>query len=156
MKLYPGEYTPSTLLAIAKSKQYRTAVSPFGMPAGNVVRYVGKAVKWKFVKGESFWKLAETDATVGKIAEGLRKAISISKQAANTYGVAMVRLYDGRTVILPRKVVKQMELAGKEGVSIVNELPYGMSAKEVRKKYGIKGEYKAFAPTVAVAVPAPV
>ena len=49
-----------------------------------------------------------------------------------------------------------MQIAGKEGVSIVSELPYGESAKSVRKKYGIKGEYKAFAPTVAVAVPAPV
>ena len=156
MKLYHGEYTPATLVAIANSKNYRTAVSPFGQPAGNVVRYVGKAVKWKFVRGDSFWKLAESDPTVGRIAEGLRKAISISKQAAGTYGVAMVRLFDGRTVILPRKVVKQMQLAGKEGVSIVSELPYGESAKSVRKKYGIKGEYKAFAPTVAVAVPAPV
>ena len=159
MKLYPGEYTPATLVAIASSKNYRTAVSPFGMPAGQVVRYVGKAVKWKFLRGEDFWNAVESapeDDPLKAVGRGLKKAIEISKAAKNTFGVALVRLHDGRTVILPRKVVRQMQIAGKEGVSVISELPYGMRAKDIRKKYGIRGEYKAFAPTVAVAVPAPV
>ena len=85
--------------------------TPIGMKyedylEGKKVIYIKRAVPWKGLKGAAFWEEAEKH---GRLAEGLRKAIEISRRAAGTYGVVIAP--DGR--ILPAKAVKQMELAGK-------------------------------------------
>jgi len=153
VKVYPNEINLFQLAAIGRTPGIRTGTSPFGMPAGSMVRYIGRSVPWKGFKGDAFWSVAEK---FGSLAAGLRKAIDVSKRAAGTYGVALVTLADGRQVVLPRKVVKQMEAQGKP-VTVISEIPYGMSAREVRKTLGIKGEYKGLAGIAAAAavVPAP-
>ena len=153
VKVYPNEINLFQLAAIGRTPGIRTGTSPFGMPAGSMVRYIGRSVPWKGMKGDAFWSVA---TKYGRLADGLRTAIRISKDAAGTYGVALVSLADGRQVVLPRKVVKQMEAQGKP-VTVISEIPYGMSAREVRKTLGIKGEYKGLAGIAAAAavVPAP-
>ena len=160
VKVYPNEINLFQLAAIGRTPGIRTATTPFGMPPGSVVRYIGKSVSWKGLKGDAFWAWAEkfTPKTgrTGAIAEGLRRAISISKEAAGNYGVAIISLADGRQMVVPRKVAIQMERAGKP-ITIVAERIYGEDARTVRKRFGIRGEYKALvgAPVGAVAVLAP-
>jgi len=159
VKVYPNEINLFQLAAIAQTPGIRTGTTPFGMPPGMHVRYIGKSVAWKGFKKSPYESLDEylrrfaeafkqpvrgrPGETVGQaIANGLKQAIDISKAARGTYGVAVVALADGRRVVLPLKVVKQMQAQGKP-VSIIAEKPYGMPAKEVRKQFGIRGEYKA-------------
>jgi len=161
VKVYPNEISLIGLAQIASNRMFRTGTTPFGMPPGMVVRYVGRAVPWKGLKGDAFWRWAEKEKP--ELARGLRKAIDISKKNAEIYGVALVQLMDGRQMVVPRKVAAQM--AGK-GITIISELAYDRPAgrtkrvpysESVRGKYGIKGEYKALvgAPVGAIAVMAP-
>jgi len=164
VKIYPNEINLFQLAAIARTPGIRTGTTPFGMPPGMAVRYIGKSVDWKGFKKSPYETLEEylrrfaetfkkpvrgrpTETVGAAIADGLRKAIDVSKAAAGTYGVAVVALADGRHVVLPRKVVRQMEMQGKP-VTVVAEKVYDVPAKEVRKRYGIKGEYKALVPMV--------
>ena len=154
VKIYPNEINLFQLAAIGRMKGIRTGTSPFGMAPGAHVRYLGRSVPWKGVKGDAFWSLA---SKFGRLADGLREAIRISQEARRTYGVAVVNLADGRQVVLPLKVVRQMEIAGKP-VSIVSKLEYGEEAYKIRKRLGIRGEYKGLvgATAGAMMVTAPV
>lgn len=172
VKVYPNEVNLFQLAAIGNTPGIRTATTPFGMPPGSVVRYIGKSVPWKGLKGDAFWKFAEeykpkthfgkplTEAErekyKGILADALRMAIDISKRAAGNYGIAVIALQDGRQMVVPRKVAKQMELAGKP-VTYIDERVYGENAYMTRKRFGIKGEYKALvaAPVGAIALAAP-
>ena len=140
VKVYPNEINLFQLAAIGRTPGIRTGTTPFGMPPGAQVRYIGRSVPWKGLKGDAFWSWA--DANKPRLAEGLRAAIKISKGAAGTYGVALVALADGRQMVLPRKVVEQMRAAGKP-VTVIREYEASAPAKDMRKRYGIRGEYKS-------------
>jgi len=104
LKLYPGEYTIMDLLAVSRSPAFRTAVTPFG-PDAMYHRYAGRAVAWKM----------NFNAAPERVKSGLSKAISISKGAAGVRGVALVSV-DGKTMLVPKKVVEQLRAAGKRPV----------------------------------------
>ena len=114
MKLYPGEYTIMDLLQVTASKNFRTAVTPFGEDA-RYHRYAGRAVAWKFA----------FDVAPERVKSGLSKAIGISK-AHREKGVALVRV-DGKTILVPMKVAEMMRAAGKR----VTILASGATAAEI-------------------------
>jgi len=105
---------PVTIEDIARlrmSRDFSPYTTPIGMKyedyvAGKKYIYVKRAVPWKGLRGEAFWEEAKKH---GRLDEGLRRAIDISRQAAGTRGVVIAP--DGR--ILPAKAVRQMELAGR-------------------------------------------
>ncbi len=101
--------TLEEILKLRMSREFSPYTTPIGMKyedyvEGKKVIYGKRAVPWKGLKGNAFWEEAEKH---GRLAEGLRKAINISRQAAGTKGVVIAP--DGR--ILPRKALRQMELA---------------------------------------------
>ena len=104
------------LLEIAKSRDYSISYTPFGR--FGLRTYIRKAAPWKGLKGEAFWSEA---AKHGRLADGLRGAISISKKFANQTGVALVRYIDGSYGIMPYKSAKQSE--GKKIAAIVATAP---------------------------------
>lgn len=71
-----------------------------------------KPCPWKGLRGSKFWEEA---AKHGDLANGLKKAIEISKKASRkesgdkALGVGIAP--DGR--IMPRKAILEMEIAGK-------------------------------------------
>jgi hypothetical protein len=155
VKVPAPKLTPFDLLAIAKTPGIRIAYTPFGEPPGSVKYYIGESVDWKgFKKGaetidEYLKRFAETFGDTGTaIAKGLRRAIEISKDAHETYGVAIVELAPGtpvaRMVTLPLKVVKQMQATKKIKPQIIGPpIEPGKPAKVVRQETGVKGEYKS-------------
>jgi len=147
VKVYPNEINLFQLAAIGNTPGIRTGTTPFGMPPGAHVRYIGKSVPWKGLKGDAFWDFARNyipkrSKNKGALADALSKAIDISKRAAGNYGIAIIALQDGRQMVVPRKVAVQMESAGKP-IQIIAEKIYGEKAEMIRKRFGIKGEYKA-------------
>jgi len=152
VKVYPNEVNMVQLGVIGAMKGIRTGTSPFGMPAGAHVRYIGRSVPWKGLKGDAFWSFAANHVNKkgvrGTLESGLKSAIAVSQKAAHTFGVALAQLADGRQVILPLKVVRQMEIAGKP-ITIVSKLEYGEEAYKIRKTLGIRGEYKGLAGATA-------
>jgi hypothetical protein len=149
--------TPFDMLAIARMPGIRIGYTPFGESPGSVKYYIGRSVPWKGFKKDAaetldnyFKRFKDTFRDMGKaanVADGLSKAIDISKKAAGTYGVAAVELAPGtnlsRVVILPLKVVKQMDATKAKKPFVRAIISPGKSAKEVRKESGIKGEYKS-------------
>jgi hypothetical protein len=166
VKVPPPVITAFDLAAIAKTPGIRIGYTPFGEPPGSVKYYIGRSVPWKGFKkypDEDFDKYAERfkkTFSIGRmpnVVEGLRKAIEISKKAAGTYGVAIVELAPGtdlaRRVVLPLKVVKQMTETKEVKPIVRAAIAPGMPAKDVRKMFGVKGEYKSliYARTAGVA-----
>ena len=144
VKVYPGEFSLIDLMAVGSHPGIRTATTPFGAPLGQRIRYVGKAVEWKGKKGEAFWSIAEKH---GRLVEGLRTAIHVSREARGTYGVALVQLPYGGLTILPLKVVKQMIAQGKiTRANVIESIELPKSVKELK----VKGVYKGL---LARAVP---
>lgn len=120
-KIYPG--IDMGLLRdiqnVAVDPAMRTAVTPFGMPAGAYRRYVGKSVPWKMVKGIEEVKKINPD-----VAKGLAKAIAISKAQKGKYGVAIVHHFEkGVNILMPYKAGLQME-AQKTGKVITTYPSY--------------------------------
>jgi len=154
VKVPAPRLTPFDLLEVSKASDIRIGYTPFGEAPGSVKYYIGRAVPWKgFKKGaetlEDYLKrFAETYGDTGAaIAKGLRRAIEISKSAARTYGVAAVELAPGtklsRVVVLPLKVVKQMEATKTTKPIVRASIAPGKPAKDVRKETGVRGEYKS-------------
>jgi hypothetical protein len=148
--------TPFDLAEIAATPGIRIGYTPFGEAPGVVKYYIGRSAPWKGFKkqaGESLDSYADrfkktfASGKMPNVVEGLKKAIDISKRAAGTYGVAVVELAPGtdlaRKVVLPLKVVKQMTETKDVKPIVRRAIAPGVSAKEVRKKYGVKGEYKS-------------
>jgi len=159
-KIPAPRVTPFDIYMIAQTPGVRIAYTPFGEAPGSVKYYIGKSVSWKgFKKGaeklEDYAKrFAETHGATGAaIAKGLLKAIEISKAASakaagtGVYGVAAVELAPGtqlsRVVVLPLKVVKQMEMTKTVKPVIRTSVAPGKPAKEVRRETGVRGEYKS-------------
>ena len=102
MKLLRGELTRD-IIQLGFSNDFTLSTTPFGAPPGVGVRYIKSAVKWKGARGiEAVEKINK------KVAEGLRKAIEISKKAAGVTGTVV---YKG--IVMPAKAKRQIELAGK-------------------------------------------
>ena len=116
MKLYPGEFTVLDLLSVARSKAFRTAVTPFGHDA-TYHRYAGRAVAWKFVP--------HAENAPERVKAGLSKAKEISKRH-HEKGVDLI-LLDGKEVMVPHKVTEMCREAGRE----VKVLASGRTAAEI-------------------------
>ena len=120
VKIYPGEWRAIDLAYIGMTPGVRTSTTPFGAPAGGRIRYLGRSVAWKGLRGEAFWSFAEAYVPKGKkakydkggLAKGLRKAIELTKSHTEK-GVSLVVHPYGYTTILPTKVVRMMEDAKK-------------------------------------------
>ena len=96
------------LMEIASDRNYSVAYTPFGR--FGLRTYIRKAVSWKGLKGDAFWKEAEKH---GRLAEGLRTAITISQKHRGQTGVALVQMPDGSYAVMPYKAAMQMVDAGK-------------------------------------------
>lgn len=96
------------LMEIARSNEWSVAYTPFGR--FGLRTYIRKAVDWKGLKGDAFWEEAQKH---GRLAEGLRQAISISKNHAGEKGVALVKYADGSYGIMPYKSARQAEEKGR-------------------------------------------
>jgi hypothetical protein len=156
VKIPAPRLTAFDMHAIAQTPGIRIGYTPFGEAPGSVKYYVGRSVPWKgFKKGSKedletyIGRFKETFKTgkMPNVAEGLRKAIAISKASAGVYGVAAVELAPGtqlaRIVVLPMKVIDQMEATKTEKPIVRAAITPGKSAKDVRKETGVKGEYKS-------------
>ena len=168
VKISAPRLTPFELLAIAKTPGIRVGSTPFGESPGYVKYYIGASVPWKGLRKRpdqtlddylrSFKDAMKGIGKAANVADGLRKAIDVSKGAAGTYGVAVVELpVTGRLVVMPRKAAQQMVKQGKT-VRITPITAPNVSAKEMRAKYGEKAQYKALfarglAPAAAAAAP---
>lgn len=75
------------------------------MPPGEEKVVVSTPVAWKGMKGSQFWKEAKKH---GKLEDGLKSAIRISKGCAGVTGRGIL---GGRVV--PKKVICQVERKGK-------------------------------------------
>ena len=104
------------LMDLARSNEYSVAYTPFGR--FGLRTYIRKAAPWKGLKGDAFWSEA---AKHGRLAEGLRAAIGISKNFAGQTGVALVKYMDGSYGIMPYKSALQGE--GKTIAEIVATAP---------------------------------
>lgn len=102
-RLVRPQLTAEDIVKYRTNPEYRLTTSPFGVTPeqyeNNPPIYIGKAVAWKGKKGNDFWKEAERH---GNLADGLRRAIAISKKYAGTYGTV---LYNGK--LYPKKAIEQ-------------------------------------------------
>jgi len=157
-KIPAPRITPFDLAIIAQTPGIRVAYTPFGEAPGSVKYYIGRSVPWKGFKKEkeetleAYVKRFKDTFKSGKmpnVADGLAKAVAISKDSAGVYGVAAVELAPGtplaRVVVLPMKVVDQMEATKAVKPIVRAAIAPGKSAKEVRKETGVRGEYKSLA-----------
>jgi len=110
------EVSLKELMDIARSNEYSVSYTPFGR--FGLRTYIRKAAPWKGLKGEAFWKEAEKH---GRLADGLRSAINISRSHAGEKGVALVRYVDGSYGIMPYKSALQGQ--GKTIAQIVATAP---------------------------------
>jgi len=124
VKFYKGEVSARDIVEIAKSKDLRTAVTPFGKTP---TRYAGDAVPWKHVKkrdGESLDEYIDRVAGLTKKGtfNGLKNAqrlvgdvLSPDKGKPANKGVCLVRRYDtGEYEIVPKTAAKLL-VAAKKG-----------------------------------------
>jgi hypothetical protein len=153
--------SPFDILEVARRPGIRIGYTPFGEAPGSVKYYIGRSVPWKGFKFTAadrkndvnawiknrFIPFLESIYVTTNIANGLAKAIEISKAANKTYGVAAVELAPGtnfsRVVTLPLKVVKQMNATKRVKPVVRASVAPEKPAKEVRKETGVKGEYKS-------------
>jgi hypothetical protein len=156
-KIPAPRLSPFDILEVARRPGIRIGYTPFGEAPGSVKYYIGRSVPWKGFKKDAaeaqdsyIKRFKDTFKDMGKaanVADGLSKAIDISKRAAGTYGVATVELAPGtnlsRVVTLPLKVIKQMDATKRVKPIARAILAPGKNAKEVRKETGVKGEYKS-------------
>jgi hypothetical protein len=127
------EFSIKELMEIAASKDYSVSYNPFGR--FGLRTYIRKAAPWKGIKGDEFWKIAENyKGDKGTLASGLKNAIKISKEHANTYGVSLVRYLDGSYGIMPTKSAKQgLEKTIAEIVASASHY-YGLMTKPEAKE----------------------
>lgn len=100
-RLVRPHLTVMDVLAIKGNSKLRLTTSPFGLTpeeyAENPPVYVGSAVAWKGVRG-----MDKVRAINSKVADGLSRAIAISKKYAGTKGTV---LYNGK--LYPKKCIEQ-------------------------------------------------
>lgn len=114
----PMPLTWMDMVAIKNDPSHNLYVIPFGPARGMVVVRTLENMDWKGVKGEEFWKVARKH---GRLADGLKRAIAISKAFAGTKGVVFIN-----GVPYPRKAIAQKEWKKKasEVEAIMSKLPY--------------------------------
>lgn len=107
------------IMELAASNEYSVATTPFG---GYGVRtYIRRAAPWKGVTKAPDETLDEFVKRIAQYTkkgtfEGLKKAVAISKEAAEgeVEGVGLVQLEDGSYSIMPVKAYKQMIATDKK------------------------------------------
>lgn len=110
------ELSVRELMDLARSNEYSVAYTPFGR--FGLRTYIRRAAPWKGLKGDAFWDEASKH---GRLADGLRSAIDISKRSAGNTGVALVKYMDGSYGIMPYKSALQGQ--GKTIADIIATAP---------------------------------
>jgi len=131
VKIYRGEASLFDLAAIGRTPGVRTAVTPFGMDGIGLKRYIGASVPWKGVKVKGAAGMSESDIEAvlgehGRLAAGVKKIASVSKEVGTVTGVALGSIsgtdYKGRPYtkrgIVPKRC---FEIARKHGKTVTIE-----------------------------------
>jgi len=117
MKIYKKEFSAKDLLEVAMDSRMRTGVTPFGAPEGEVVRYLGRSVPWKGIKG-----IANIKAVNPGVAAGISRARDISIKHTEK-GIALVQYPNGEIVTMPLKCYAMMEEAARPVTLITTSAP---------------------------------
>ena len=117
MKIYKKEFSAKDLLEVAMDSRMRTGVTPFGAPEGEVVRYLGRSVPWKGIKG-----IENIRAVNPGVAAGIERARDISRGHTEK-GIALVQYPNGEIVTMPMKCYAMMEAARRPVTLITTSAP---------------------------------